>query len=75
MRTRKASKFAFRLGRGQVDVVFYLTEPYLETSKSLNLYIFCDESGRGGSNCTHVWDCVKLARQTRAVELKDRAGL
>jgi hypothetical protein len=65
------SKFAFSLGRGRVTATFYLTEPYLEMSKALNLYVFCDEEWAQWKQLYTCVDRVKLARQTRALELRD----
>ena len=61
------SKFAFSLGRGRVTATFYLTEPYLEMSKALNLYVFCDEEWAQWKQLYTCVDRVKLARQTRAL--------
>lgn len=65
------SKFAFRLGRGKTETTFYLTEPYLEMSKSLNIYLFCDEEWEKWKNLYTCVDRVKLARQSRTLDLVD----
>ena len=69
-------KFAFNLNKnsvkgdgGTLEATFWTETPYLENSRSLNLYLFCDEEWEKAKT---VYTCVekaKLARETLMLDM------
>ena len=62
------TKFAFSLGQGTINATFYTLEPYIENSRSLNLYIYCDEEWEQAKT---VYTCVEKAKLARTTIMLD----
>ena len=67
-------KFAFTVGDvpSSVSATFWTETPYLENSRSLNMYLYCDEEWEQAKQMYTCVEKAKLARKTVMLDMNDQ---